>query len=107
MSWKQKTMQRWGINSAFSFWMIMLAFSLAGSSIVWLRPPIFELLGITISGKPWYQATGIYLLFIFPTYQVMLLVFGTLLGQGRFFWAKEKKMLRGMGRLIGIRPKKQ
>lgn len=105
MSWIDKTKQRWGVTSTFAFWMIMLAFSLAGSSICFVRNPIFQLLNIQISGRPWYEATGIYLLFIFPTYQILLLIWGTLLGQGRFFWEKEKKMGRFFLRLVGIRPK--
>jgi hypothetical protein len=39
-----------------------------------------------------------YLLLVFPTYQISLMIYGSLLGQFRFFWAKEKAMMRGMTR---------
>jgi hypothetical protein len=39
-------------------------------------------------------------LFLFPTYQVLLLLYGGLLGQFGFFWAKEKKMLRAIRRAV-------
>lgn len=32
--------------------------------------------------------------FVMPAYQVLLLVYGALLGQFYFFWEKEKKLLR-------------
>jgi hypothetical protein len=43
----------------------------------------------------WY--TPIRLLIIFPLYQVLLVVIGFLLGEFKFFWAFEKKMLKRMG----------
>jgi hypothetical protein len=35
---------------------------------------------------------------IVPVYQVLLLGYGTILGQFRFFWAKEKKMAGWLAR---------
>ena len=43
---------------------------------------------------PWLRYL---LLILFPTYQVLLVVIGTLLGQHKFFWAFEKKMLKRFG----------
>ncbi|MGA0828911.1 MAG: DUF6787 family protein, partial [Flavobacteriaceae bacterium] len=34
---------------------------------------------------------------IFPLYQLLLVFFGALFGQFRFFWNFEKKMLRRLG----------
>ncbi len=39
----------------------------------------------------------LYLILIFPVYQVLLIFFGTIFGQFNFFWWFEKKMLRGIG----------
>jgi hypothetical protein len=46
----------------------------------------------------------LYLLVIFPLYQVLLLVYGALFGQFRFFWKKEKQLLLLFRRLLGRRP---
>jgi hypothetical protein len=36
-------------------------------------------------------------LFVFPAYQILILVYGFLLGQFDFFWQKEKKLLQRIG----------
>ena len=37
------------------------------------------------------------ILLIFPVYQILLVAFGWLFGQFKFFWNMEKKMLRRLG----------
>lgn len=91
--------EKWGIRSPWQFWAIMLAFSLAGMAITQCRRPVFHLLGIEPE-TPFWIKTVVYLLSIFPLYQFFLLVFGTLLGQFRFFWAKEKAMFQWIGRKL-------
>ncbi|RZL40902.1 MAG: diacylglyceryl transferase, partial [Pedobacter sp.] len=39
----------------------------------------------------------LYIILIFPIYQVLLVSFGSIFGQFKFFWEFEKKMLRSMG----------
>lgn len=90
---KQRLKAKWGIESNFSFWMIILTFSLAGSSIGFVRHIVWNLFGFTKETSMWIKVPA-YLAMIFPTYQVSLMIFGTLLGQFKFFWAKEKAMLR-------------
>ncbi len=71
----------------------MIAFALAGSSVVVIRKAYFNLLGFD-EFTPFWIKTVAYLLFIFPAYQILLLGYGTLLGQFRFFWDKGKAMFR-------------
>jgi hypothetical protein len=71
---------------------ILLTFTLAGSSIGPLRIILWHLFGFTRETSYWIKVPT-YLAFIFPTYQCMLIIFGTLLGQFKFFWAKEKKVI--------------
>jgi hypothetical protein len=84
--------QKWGVSSVWQVLLIIAVFSLAGSSAVALRKSFFQLIGFDAQTAFWLKAV-VYILFLFPTYQVLLLLYGTLLGQFRFFWAKEKKML--------------
>ncbi|MEL0308655.1 MAG: DUF6787 family protein, partial [Flavobacteriaceae bacterium] len=37
------------------------------------------------------------IILIFPLYQVLLVLFGWIFGQFKFFWAFEKKMLKRLG----------
>lgn len=93
-AWIERLKTKWGIESKFSFWMIMLTFTLAGSSISQIRPLYWGLLGFTKESPSLWVKVPTYLLLVFPTYQISLMIFGTLLGQFKFFWAKEKAMLR-------------
>lgn len=96
--WSDRLKAKWGIDSNFSFWMIMLTFSLAGLSITQIRPIYWNLLGFTEEHPSMWVKVPTYLLLVFPTYQISLLLFGTVLGQFKFFWAKEKAMVRAMGK---------
>ena len=95
-AWADRLKDKWGIESAFSFWMIMLTFTLAGMSITQVRPLYWNLLGFTKEHPSMWVKVPTYLLLVFPTYQISLIIFGTLLGQFRFFWAKEKAMGRAL-----------
>ncbi|SDL69004.1 hypothetical protein SAMN05421823_107259 [Catalinimonas alkaloidigena] len=89
----RKMQERWGVDSLWQVVIIFVVFALTGSTSVYVRRPVFEWLGIT-SDTPLWITIPAYLLVIFPTYQVLLLLYGTLLGQFRFFWGVEKKMLQ-------------
>jgi hypothetical protein len=91
--------EKWGVNSVWQVVLILLVFTLAGSTAVMLRKSFFQLIGFNDSTAFWLKAV-VYILFLFPTYQVLLLVYGTLLGQFRFFWQKERKMLLAVKKLV-------
>ena len=97
-----KLKAKWNIQSNLDFVLILIVFSLAGMSVVWVRKPLFHVLGITAE-TPFILKFFIWLLIVFPTYQISLLLFGTLLGQFKFFWEKEKQVGRFFLRLIGIK----
>ncbi|MBU0677178.1 MAG: hypothetical protein KJ626_03605 [Verrucomicrobia bacterium] len=93
----EKLKARWQVTSLFQVILIMLAFSLAGMSIVHFRRPVFRLLHLTAETSMWIKVPA-YILFVVPLYQVLLMFYGTVLGQFRFFWEKEKKMGRWIAR---------
>ena len=88
---------RWGITSNFQLTVILVVFAITGSTSAYLSKPILEWMGLSkdeISGWIYYP---LYLILIFPVYQVLLISFGFIFGQFKFFWAFEKKMLRSLG----------
>lgn len=99
----QKMMRKWNVSSVWDFLAIMIVFSLAGMSIVFVRKPLFVLLGIT-KETPFFIKFFTWLIIVFPTYQLGLLVFGFLLGQFKFFWEKEKQLGRMIKRLFTRKP---
>lgn len=93
-----KLKSKWGINSTLDVILILVVFSLAGSSIVFVRKPVFNILDINESH--FAIKTVIYLVIVFPCYQAFLLIYGALLGQFAFFWDKEKKLGRWIINLV-------
>ncbi len=89
--------ERWKIKSNWQLVVIFIVFAITGSSAAYFSEPILGLIGInkeTISGWIYYP---LYIILIFPVYQVLLVSYGFLFGQYQFFWAFEKKMLRSCG----------
>ena len=102
MKWVDHLKTKWKIKRNRDFILIMVVFSLAGMMIVHERPPIFHLMGITKQTPLWIKV-ACYIPVIFPLYQVNLLIFGFLLGQSQFFWAKEKQLARFIARRLGVK----
>lgn len=89
--------ERWNISSNTQMMVIIIVFAITGSSAALLSKPILAFFGIvkgSISNWIYYP---LYIILIFPVYQVLLVSFGFLSGQFEFFWAFEKKMLRSVG----------
>lgn len=92
-----KLKERWGITSNFQVVIIFIVFGITGSCAAKLAAPLTDFIGLekdTVSGWVYWPVR---ILLIFPIYQVLLVFFGWLFGQFRFFWNFEKKMLKRMG----------
>jgi hypothetical protein len=76
----------WGVIA------ILLAFSLAGMTVARVRQPILNF--ILPNNSPRWATWAIYPFILIPTYQVLLLAYGSVLGQFKFFWSRLKKTWR-------------
>ncbi len=85
--------KKWGIESNFQFLLINLVFAITGSSIVFLRPLIFKVLGIS-PDWPFLLKAFLYILIVTPVYFTMLLICAFVFGQFRFFWNFELQLFR-------------
>ena len=72
------------------------------SAVTQLKEPIFALFNLPADTPGWLWVP-IYLVVMFPMYQVLLLLFAALLGQWSFFWEKEKKMGRWLLSRLGFK----
>ncbi|PKQ65502.1 diacylglyceryl transferase [Labilibaculum filiforme] len=88
----EKLKKRWEITSNIQLILILITFSLTGSLSVMVRKPVFEFLSIGPDTNLLIKII-LSILIITPSYQVLLIIVGSLLGQFRFFWKFEKKML--------------
>ncbi len=91
-----KLKQRWNINSNWQLLIIFIVFAITGSTAAYVSKPITNALGITKENMSLWLYWPARLLLIFPLYQVLLVLIGTLFGQFTFFWEFEKKMLYKM-----------
>ena len=92
-----KLKAKWQLDSLLQVVAVLAVFTLTGSTVVYIRKFLFDFLGFDET-TPFWLKTVAYLLFVFPAYQLMLLAYGFLLGQFRFFWEKEKKMAKRIAR---------
>ena len=89
--------KKWGIDSNFQLLIILLVFAITGLLALRLAKPVLLWLGVEkASLSPWFFWPA-RVFIIFPIYQVIILVVGSLFGQFKFFWDFEKKMLVRLG----------
>lgn len=88
----EKLKRRWGVKSNFQIILILLVFSITGSVSAWVSKPFVEWIGLSELPITNWLLLIIRLIIIFPFYNVLLLVVGTIFGQFKFFWAFERKM---------------
>ena len=92
-----KLKEKWEITSNWQFLIINVVFAISGSLTVFVRRPVFQLLGIDQS-TPLILRIVLYLLIVTPAYFTILIIIATIFGQFKFFWKFEKRFFR---RLIG------
>ena len=92
-----KLKEKWGITSNYQIIIILLVFSITGSIAVWIAKPVLNLIGLDKEVVSPWLFWPIRILIIFPIYQILIVIIGTLFGQFKFFWGFEKKMLTRLG----------
>ncbi len=96
--WIDRLQEKWNLKSAKQVVLVLIVFACTGTTVLLLKKPVFSLLGIT-EIKGWLSNI-LYLIFILPVYNIVLLIYGALFGQFAFFWEYEKKMFRRMGSIF-------
>ncbi len=85
------------VNSTLQLVVVFLVFSLTGSAAVLVAHPLMDVAGITRDVLPPLAFWPLRIAIVFIAYQVMLVAIGALFGQGPYFWAMEKRILRRLG----------
>jgi uncharacterized membrane-anchored protein len=88
---------KWNLKSLTQVILILIVFALTGFTILFIKKPIFDFLGVSMERGGFWK-TVLYLLLVLPLYQIILLMWGFVFGQFSFFWEKEKQFFR---RIIG------
>lgn len=87
--------EKWGITSNLQLTIIFIVFAITGSTALYLSKPFTNFIGLTKENLGFIYIPIRYIT-IFPIYQVLLVIIGTIFGQFSFFWNFEKKMLYWM-----------
>lgn len=89
--------KKWDVSYRWELIAIFLAFAVTGSTAGKLSDPLMELIGLSRENTIGWLYWPVRIVLIFPIYQILLIIFGWIFGQFKFFWNFEKKMLRRMG----------
>jgi hypothetical protein len=94
--WIDKLKTRWGLESPAQVLVVLVVFACTGFTVMWAKKPVLRFLTGEDSST---LATIIYYVCILPIYNAVLLAYGFLFGQFRFFWEFEVRFLK---RLLSI-----
>ena len=93
----RKLKERWGITSNFQLVIIFIVFAINGSLSARISYFLMDLIGIDKITTPWYFYYPVLLVLVLPLYPFMLMAFGYLFGQSKFFFPFSKRMLKSIG----------
>ena len=93
----QKLMSVFKAESPGQLIVILIVFAVTGSTAVYAAGPVLDFFGINSETLPPWIFWPLRILVIFPVYQCLLIIIGTMAGQFKYFWEFEKKILRRIG----------
>jgi len=98
----KKLENKWIVDYKWEMIRIFIVFAITGSSSMFIGRPIMKLIGITKENLNPLIYWVLFIIIGLIFYQILLVTFGWLFGQHKFFWEFEKKMLKrfGLGRFI-------
>lgn len=93
----KKLENKWIVKYRWEMIRIFIVFAITGSTSALISKPIVHFLGITKENLNLIVYWVLYIIIGLIFYQILLVSFGWLFGQFKFFWEFEKKMLRRFG----------
>jgi hypothetical protein len=93
---------KWIVEQRWEIIRIFIVFAITGSSSLFIGRPIIYAIGITKENLNPFLYWILFIIIGLVFYQILLVTFGWLFGQFKFFWEFEKKMLKrfGLGRFL-------
>ena len=82
-SYLNRLQEKWGLKSIFQTIMVLIVFAFTGSTVLFIKPLIFDLIGFDhVKGV---SGVLLYIILVFPLYQILILIYGFIFGQFAFF----------------------
>lgn len=93
----KKLEKRWGLAYKWEMIRVFIVFAITGTSSLYIGKPIINFIGIQQDLLHPFLYWFLFILVSLIFYQILLIGFGWLFGQGHFFWNIVKKMLIRIG----------
>ena len=93
----KKLNECWGITTIYQLLLIIIVFAINGSLSARISSYLMELIGISDENTHWFLYYLILLVLVLPIYPFLLMGFGYLFGQSKFFFPFGKRMLSKIG----------
>jgi hypothetical protein len=93
----KKLKERWGITSIYQLLLIIIVFAINGSLSARISSYFMNWIGINDDNTHWLIYYLIFILLVLPIYPFLLMGFGYLFGQSKFFFPFGKRMLDKIG----------
>lgn len=90
-NWRERLAKRWGVSPQRVL-IILFVFICTGFTVMFLKRPLVALVAGEGEKPLWFSIA--YYVLILPFYNALLLAYGALFGQFRFFLEFEKRFLR-------------
>jgi len=81
---------RWEIKSTWQVVIILIVFSCTGFSVLYVEKLVYDFLDLP-KVNHWYISMLLFMVITLPLYNLLLLFYGFIFGQFRFFWNFEKR----------------
>lgn len=94
MSWIDRLKKRWNLKNTWHVVIVLIVFACTGFTVLFLKRPVVAFFAEDGEQPVWFSIA--YYILILPIYNVILLIYGFIFGQFRFFWEFEKRMWNRM-----------
>lgn len=91
-NWIKMLQTRWNLKSRGQVLLVLLIFSCTGFTVMFLKKPVTRYFIEEPETNMLFSV--LYWIFILPVYNLLLLGYGFVFGQFRFFWNYEKKFFK-------------
>jgi len=91
-NWIIKLQTRWNLKNRGQVLLVLLVFTCTGFTVMFLKKPVTQYFYAESGSTAIFNI--LYWIFILPVYNVLLLGYGFVFGQFRFFWEYEKKFFK-------------
>lgn len=95
----EKLKKRWGVETWGGLVLILFIFAITGMTALYVRKFVFSWLGLNAETSLWIEVLA-WIVIVFPSYQILFLLYGFILGQFDFVWEFEKKSLHRIKNLF-------